>query len=208
MSRYPKIDNRVQQSLKRMGKVDLWRRYVGGSFETAETIGNYRVEKSIPSEGVLHLILWNPSTPCVSIYIYGDEAILSSLEYSPKCTIDGRMKRGEGTREMIQFALDLAKQHGAKTIQLQDESTITCATGERVKLGPFYFFKYGKTWYEKQFGFSPTPEFRDEYARAKELRKKMDTLTLECSYFTRENTFKLLSKVELDFFSFVWEKTL
>lgn len=191
-----------------MGKDTLSRRYTGGSYETSETIGQYKVEFDRQPNGDIQFLLWNPSHPCVTVYIHKDEAILNSLAYSPKCTTKGNMKRGEGTRAMVQFAIDLAKQLGAKTMQLQDESTITCETGGKIKLGPFSFFKHGKTWYEKHFGFYPTEEWQEEYEHAKELRKTLDVQDKPCAFFDRKTTDALLRKVELNFFRMVWERSL
>jgi hypothetical protein len=75
-------------------------------------------------------------------------------------------------------------------------------------LGPYSFFKTGKTWYEKHFGFIPLEEYREEYERAKELRKTLPTNAITCAQFDRKTMNELLRKVELDFFGIVWEKKL
>ena len=106
---------------------------------------------------------------------------------------------------MLNFAFDLAKKLGAKTVQLSDQSTIQCETGETIKLGPYSFFKSGKTWYEKHFGFYPTAEYQEEYEHAKTLRKKFN---VPCAMFDRKRMNALLREVELDFFGIVWEKIL
>ena len=204
-SRYPKIDIIVQRSFRDLGKDDLWRRYTGGSYEESETIGEYKVDFDYQENGDVQFIIWNPDTPCVTIYVHGSEAMLNFLDYSPRCTIDGKMKRGEGTRKMVESAFEIAKKLGATTVQLVDQSTIQCETGEKVKLGPYSFFKTGKTWYEKHFGFYPTAEFRDEYELAKELRKPLD---IPCAKFDRKTMNELLRSVGLDFFGIVWEVSL
>lgn len=202
------IDVIVQRSLRQIGKDDAWRRYTGGSYETSDTIGPYRIDIDRQDNGAIQFIVWNPETPCVTVYVYEDEAILSFLEYSPRCTTTGNMKRGEGTREMLEFVFDFAKKLGAKTIQLTDQSTIRCETGETIKLGPYSFFKTGKTWYEKHFGFAPTEEYREEYENAKKLRKTLSLGDIPCAQFSRKTMNEFLRKVELDFFGIVWEKTL
>ena len=58
------------------------------------------------------------------------------------------MKRGSETRDMMNFAFQLMKDNGATKVQLTDKSTVLC-NGKTIKLGFMYFFKYGKTWYEK-----------------------------------------------------------
>ena len=212
--KYPDIDTIVQRSLKRLGYDDKWIGFTGGSYETASTVGKYKVEFDTQPNGDVQFILWNPNVPCVTIYIHMDThiAVLNSLQYSPQCTIDGVMKRGQGTKEMLDFAFRLAKKLGASTIELEDESTILCETGEKIKLGPFYFLRYGITWYEKYFGFRPKSEYVDEYTVAKTLRKEQldlnDLKAKPCSYFTRKVTDSLLRRVELNFGSIVWEKPL
>ena len=186
----------------------MWRRYIGGSYETSQTFGDYKVDIDRQENGDVQFILWNPDTPCLTVYVCGEEALLNFLEYSPKCTIDGKMKRGEGPRDMIEFAFEFSKSLGAKTIQLTDQSTIQCETGETIKLGPYSFFKTGKTWYEKQFGFAPTKEYREEYETAKELRKALSLDDIPCAQFDRKTMNTLLRMVELDFFGIVWEKKL
>jgi hypothetical protein len=187
--------------------------FFGGNYDTAETIGEYKIQKD-EDEEYTHFLILNPNRPCFVMYIEkaSTVAVMSSLEYDARCTLDGKMTRGDGTRKMVEFALNLAKQHGATKIELQDESTIYCEElHAKVKLGPFSFLRQGKTWYEKHFGFLPTAEFQDEYEHAKELRKHLDIQMLQsqpCSYFDRQTTNTFLRKVELDFYSMVWEKTL
>lgn len=207
-SKYPRIDVKVQQSFRQLGKDTLWRRYLGGSYETSETFGRYKVEIDNQDNGDIQFILWNPDIPCITVYVHQDEAVLTFLEYSPRCTIDGMMKRGEGTREMLEFVFEFVKSLGAKTIQLCDQSTIQCETGETIKLGPYSFFKTGKTWYEKHFGFAPIKEHRAEYERAKEIRKSLTLDELPCTKFDRKTMNEFLRSVELDFFGIVWEKKL
>jgi hypothetical protein len=211
--KYPDIDRIVQRSLKRFDHDDKWVRYMGGSYETSKLIGKYKIDFDRQPNGDIQFIIWNPTTPCLVVYVHKDSRIaeLNSLDYSPRCTVDGNMIRGEGTRDMIEFALAVAKKMGAKVIQLQDESTIKCESGEKIKLGPFYFIRHGVTWYEKYFGFKPTLEFKDEYKEAKKLRTRLnleDLKTRPCNYFTRKTTDTILRSLELSFHSIVWEKTL
>jgi hypothetical protein len=203
----------IQRALKRLGFDDAWIRYRGGSSATAEPLGPYKVEFEPQPSGDLQFIIWNPDTPCVTVYIHMEShtAVLNAVKYSPTCTIDGAMKRGEGTREMLAVAFEIAKTRGAERIQLQDESTITCETGETIKLGPFSFIRTGMTWYEKHFGFKPLPEFQEDYAVAKQLRTRLPLPELRakpCSYFDRKTTARLLRELELDFGEIVWEKSL
>ena len=194
--------------LRRLGKYELAKRFIGGSYEESVVMGEYKVDFDEQENGDFIFILRNPTTPCLVVYIHKDEAMLESLEYSPACTVDGNMQNGPGTRKMVRFALQLAKGLGAKTIQLQDESTITCENGEKIKLGPFSFLKNGQTWYEKHFGFYPTADYKEEYEQAKERRKALDLRDKPCTYFDRKTTDRLLRQVELNFYRIVWEKEL
>lgn len=204
----------VQRAVYRMKyRIGRGPSFFGGNYHEAETIGDYKVRHYV-EDGYEHFLILNPDRPCVVMYIEKESnvAVMTSLEYNAKCTIDGKMKRGDGTRRMVQFALDLAKQHGAVKIELQDESTFFCEEVKaKVKLGPFSFLRQGKTWYEKYFGFMPTLEFQEEYEHAKQLRKRLDVELLQsqpCTYFDRHTINTLLRQVELDFYSIVWEKTL
>lgn len=209
--KYPKIDQVVQMSLKRLGRDYEWIRYRGGSYETSQTIGKYKVEYETQANGDIQFIVWNPDMPCITMYIFKSDwtAALNLLEYSPRCTIDGKMKRGQGTREMLEFAFGLAKSLGAKRVQLQDQSTITCESGQEIKLGPFSFIRNGRTWYEKHFGFKPLPDYEEEYNHAKVLRSQLPDLEnlkqMPCEYFTRKVTNELMSRMGLQFESIVWE---
>ena len=70
------INTLVQISLKRLGKDERWVNYIGGTYETAQTIGEYKVEFSEPSKGATQIVIWNKVNPCISIYIADEEAIL------------------------------------------------------------------------------------------------------------------------------------
>jgi hypothetical protein len=187
--------------------------YKGGDYNSAEIIGKYKIETYVENNRE-YIWLLNPDKPCMFLYIekWSNVAVINTVEYHASCTIDGSMKRGDGTREMVQFMIDYAKSKGVIKIELQDESTIFCdELHAKVKLGPFSFLRQGKTWYEKYFGFVPQSDYIEEYERAKELRKTLDIDMLQkqpCSYFDRKTTNELLRKVELDFYGIVWEKIL
>lgn len=204
----PRVNTVIHNLLRRIGKDELARRFVGGSYEDSVLLGQYKVDFDEQENGDFIFIIHNPTTPCMVVYIHEEEAILESLDYSPLCTVDGNMVKGSGTRKMVRFALELAKGLGAKTIQLQDESHITCETGEKIKLGPFSFLKTGQTWYEKHFGFYPTAEYQEEYEEAKARRLAIDIQGKSCAYFDRKTTDRLLREVHLNFFRMVWEKSL
>lgn len=207
---HPTVERVLMNTLYRTGRTPV---YKGGDYKTAEVIGKYKIDV-YEENNREYMVLLNPDRPCMFMYIekWSGVAVINTVEYDASCTIDGNMKRGDGTREMVQFMIDLAKKKGVSKIELQDESTIFCdELRAKVKLGPFSFLRQGKTWYEKYFGFVPQPEYIEEYNRAKELRKTLDIEMLQkqpCSYFDRKTTNELLRKVELDFYGIVWEKNL
>lgn len=203
----PRPDTAIYNVLRRMGRDDLAKRFVGGSYEDSVWVEDYRVDFREDGDEEITFLIRNPETPCLVMYIYKDEAILESLDYSHDCNRNG-MDRGEGTRKMIRFALELAKSLGAKVVQLQDESTFQY-DGMKIKLGPFLFLRTGQTWYEKHFGFYPTPEFQEEYERAKEKLPEFSFLRDKpVTYFDRQTIDKHLRDIELSFYRIVWEKRL
>lgn len=113
--------------------------YFGGNYDEAETIGDYKVKRYSDAKHE-HFLILNPDKPCFVMYIEksSNVAVMSSLDYD--------MRRGDGTRKMVEFALNLAKENGATKMELQDESTIYCEElRAKVKLGPFSFLRQGKT---------------------------------------------------------------
>lgn len=182
----------------------------GGSYLTAEQIGDYKVEYHDDSDE-LQLTIWNPDRPCVVIVLLKEleTAVLNLVEYDMRCTIDGKMEQGKGTRDMINFALRLIKTKGAKRVELDDRSTVICKTnGKRVKLGPFYFFRNGVTWYEKYFGFQPIRN-KELYQKAKEIWKTLGTADKPCDYFTEDILDDLMEKVKFNKINdYGWERIL
>jgi hypothetical protein len=205
----------ILSHLKSTGRDSQWLRYmVGRGYEDTEVVGEYKIQYDETEQDV-RILIWNPSTPCMVLAIdkTGDKTgSLDVVHFDAKCTIDGKMKRGDGTRKMLQFGLDLAKQKGATQISLTDNSTITCE-GKTIDLPGMYFLKYGMTWYEKYFGFQPAERFRKSYDNAKEMRLKyLDTETLgqlECNSFTDENIQECLAHIRFtNFYKFEWVKSL
>jgi hypothetical protein len=182
-----------------LGLMDKWNSgYMkGGNYQTAIQLGDYKVEY-FDDETETQLTIWNPDRPCIVIVLLKDMemAVLNVVKYDQRCTIDGRMEKGVGTRNMIKFALDLIKNAGAKSIQLDDDSTVKC-NGKNIKLGPMYFLKYGVTWYEKYFGFQPLQN-KEIYKRAKDIQKTLGLEDKPCDYFTDEVVYELMHKTGLD----------
>lgn len=200
----------MYNSLIEMGMDDRWSRYRGGGYTESHRVGPYKVE--MVDEGLdKRILLWNPMKPCISMVIekQSKEAVLDLVEYDPDCATP-QMTRGSGTRDMIDFALELLKQQGATKVQLSDKSRIRCGNS-KVRLGLMYFLKYGHTWYEKYFGFHPR-DHADDYAELKRRRLELDTEFLAkqpCEYFTDDVLQDILSRIGYKFLqSIVWEKEL
>ena len=193
-----------------LGRMNDWKSgYMkGGSFLTAKQIGDYKVEYFDDPDD-LQLTIWNPDRPCIVIVLMKEleTAILNLVEYDRRCTTDGKMIQGKGTRDMINFALQLIKEKGAKKVELDDRSTIMC-NGKRVKLGPMYFFRNGVTWYEKYFGFQPIRN-KDLYLKAKDIWKTLGTAGKDCDYFTDDVIYDLIDKTKFNKINdYGWEKIL
>lgn len=209
---YAKLHRGMIRSLQTLDRRQQLGRYTGkgGRYEDSIQIGKYKVE-FLEDEDDLRMILWNPQRPCIVSVIdkHDTVAVIDDIEYSPRCTIDGKMARGEGTREMIQFMLDLLKKRGASRVHLSDKSTRIC-NGKTIRLGLMYFFKFGETWYEKYFGFKPTEQYRAKYEAIKQKRSMLGDLSdMPCDYFTDDVIDDLINKIGFGFFyNIEWEKEL
>lgn len=190
--------------------MDQWSRYMmGGGYTGAIKMGDYMVETQEDATD-MRFLLWNPTRPCIAMVIDKRDHIASidSIEYSPTCTVDGKMKRGEGTRAMVDFALKLMKASGAERVQLSDNSSVMCE-GIKIRLGLMSFFRTGETWYEKHFGFYPEAKYAGQYANAKEIQKTLGLSEKPCTYFTDDILDELVVRTKLVFLSrVVWEKKL
>ena len=207
------LDIALIRSLQRMGRDD-YVKHMGGGYEQTVQWGKYKVEISYEGNDT-RLVIWTPNDkPCITGVIAKEDkvAVIATANYSPACTIDGNMKRGEGTREMFKDILKMLKVKSAVSVQLMDNSTIDCE-GNEIHLGSMYFLKHGQTWYEKYFGFKPTEKYRKEYEKVKENRLKMLEIerlkSAPCTYFTDEMIRELFRHIGFDFFDkIVWERTL
>lgn len=197
-------------SLRALGRNEQVKRYTGGRYQDAETIGNYKVEFD-DDEKDFRALLWNPDRPCVVVSLDKVDklGVIDSIEYDSGCTVNGHMQHGKETRDMIDFMIELLRAHGATRVQLTDKSTVQC--GHTVKLGLMHFIKYGMTWYEKYFGFRPVGNEVSTYEEAKRRRETMNIVFLQqqsCEYFAIHEK-DLSAQVGLDRLPYIsWEKTL
>lgn len=196
--------------LKAMGRDEQWLRYmVGKGYDQSETIGQYKVDYD-EDDTDIRILIWNPKTPCMIMAIdkHDKSAAVHVVTYNAKCTVDGKMKRGDGTRRMIQFGLDLLKKKGATSVSIMDNSTIEC-NGQTIDLSAMYFLKHGMSWYEKYFGFQPAERFRTSYEKAKLMRTThLDTKILKeqsCDFFTDDVIADLFHRIQLkNFYRYEW----
>jgi hypothetical protein len=189
--------------------MEVWGRYIGGGFADSHIIGDYRVQLN-DDEKDIRIFIWSKSRPCINIVISKDDniAVMDGIYYNPGCTINGTMKRGEGTKKMVDFAIKYIISKGATQIQLSDTSAITCS-GKNIRLGPMYFLKYGVTWYEKYFGFKPTQEYAEKYEMAKIRQKALNLQDKPCDYFTNTTIDDLFDELKMSFFyKIAWFKNL
>lgn len=204
-----KFHSSLKNSLIQAGRLEEWSRFIGGGFENTENIGIYRVQIQDENQDI-RIFIWSRIKPCVNIVMskHDKVAVLDGIYYNPGCTIDGKMKRGEGTRKMVQFAINFIKSKGAKEIQLMDKSSVYCKD-KHIRLGPMYFFKFGQTWYEKYFGFLPNEKYATKYEEAKIRAKQKGLENKPCDYFTDDIIDNLLEENKMVFFTnIVWCKKL
>ena len=201
------IHSGMIRSLQRLGRHTNAALYsVGGAYEDATVVGDYKIQK-LETYNEIRYIIWNPKEPCVSAVFYKDDntAVIDSIAYSPRCTIDGRMMNGIGPRKMIQTIIDILKKEGAKSIFLQDNSYVMCKDN-RVPLGLMRLFTKGETWYEYYFGFKPsTPAMRRKYEDAK-IRIPL-IKDKPCDYFTEDVLDELVKEYIPFWYRIEWELT-
>lgn len=214
---YRDMDIHMIRTLMAMKKQDKIDRYTyirrGGGPSDSIVMDKYRVE--IYDD---HIYIWSDEKPCIHILLdeHDKTAVLERLKYDASCTIRGNMKRGTGTKEMLEFAFQLAKERGMTAIELTDKTSVPCEeTGEDIALGPFQFIQKGRTWYESM-GFVPSyPKmYVDAYLEAKQRRKEvLDVQFLEqqdCRYLTNQRVYDIMVK-DLQFggfYNIVWRKEL
>jgi len=101
-----KYHSSLKNSIINVGRIEEWSRFVGGSYETSETIGIYRVELKEEDQDI-RMFIWSKTKPCINIVLSKEDniGVIDGIYYNPTCTINGIMKRGEGTKKMLTFAI-------------------------------------------------------------------------------------------------------
>jgi len=166
---------------------------IGGGREDARRVIEDYVVSSYTTDdddGTKRFIIWGSTRfRCVDVVAYPDGTSVLNVEYDSKCTTRGNMERGDGTKNMLNFTFKMLKLLGVKSVHITDTAKTTCrGTTVKVMLGPMYFLKHGMTWYEKYFGFVPSPRHVEDVRIIKESRlQTLDIPALEskpCEEFT------------------------
>lgn len=212
MLHYPILEERMSRLLRSTNR----EKYCGGAnYANAKQLGNYKAEFYEIDSSTLHFILWaDERKRCVDVILHSPENIasLSLLEYNPSCSVDGKMKHGKDTRDMLFFTLRFLKKKGIREVSLMDNSRIEC-NGTKIHLAPMYFLKYGQTWYEKYFGFKPTEKYKDKYEEMKRRRETMLSVShlsqMPCDFFTEDVVDNLFEHIGFVFLEKIeWTKKL
>jgi hypothetical protein len=208
------MDKLSTVALQRMYRKSYPLVYRGAGIENAKRVGKYNIETTLFQDG-LRMMFWSTDRlHCVDYVIDKEDntASIQAFSYHNTCTVDGKMKHGKDTRDMINFSFKYAKKLGVTKVYLSDTSNIQC-NGTSIGLAPMYFLKFGQTWYEKYFGFEPVVKNSKEYKEAKQKRLNLPYLhQLEqapCDAFTYENTKEILKYLGIGtFHNYEWVKKL
>jgi hypothetical protein len=77
MSISSKYHSSLKNSIKNLDRTDQWARYLGGGFNDAIVIDDYRVELN-DEEQDLRMFIWSRSRPCVNIVLSKENEIIYS----------------------------------------------------------------------------------------------------------------------------------
>lgn len=114
-------------------------------------------------------------TKCVFIDVYDEhyQAHLDAVGHKLECNLAGNLSRKRGTQDMIKAAITFTfkKFKSQTSISLKDVSNVSCNNGARVSLLHLYLALYGKSWYQKHFGF--IPEVSEHVKLIRELNRQL-----------------------------------
>jgi hypothetical protein len=195
-----RLDRELIKTMSCLGHHTFCSRYTGGGYKETKVVEGYNVEE-VEGDGHKVLRIWSPREECLSLVFQegSSTASLMWLSYNPKCRADGKMRQGIGTKNMLEFALRIAKTRGYTHVELSDTSKIDCGD-EKVDLAPMYFLQHGMTWYENRFGFQVAPRYVKQYAELKQkwltrLNNKEELAKKRCEYFTDEVVVNLFQSI-------------
>lgn len=122
-----------------------WVQSGSGRISVNRHVINYREYKN-PDNGTDTVIFagrHRNKRPCFSLRIHKTgEAVLESVDRRKDCFVDDH----DNSKDLVKAAFHLAKNKGAKSLEISDNSFIQCP--EKVSLGDLSFLTIGKTWYE------------------------------------------------------------
>jgi hypothetical protein len=105
------------------------------------------------------LVKFGGTTQCIDIKCYDDDPVphIEGIKYNRKCSIDGDLKKGDGTISMVKAALIFVCNifENIQGFTLKDTSTLKCQNKIEIPLYYFYMTKYKKTWYMMKFNAKP-----------------------------------------------------
>ena len=118
----------------------------GGEIITGNNIKyDYRTERNYNGVMIIRGGRKKGNPECFLLLLNRDNtATLQSLTQAADCSLDSR---GTG-RSMVNAVLSLARQRGAVSISLMDDSKKKLTNGKVFRLSNMYFLTMGKTWYE------------------------------------------------------------
>lgn len=139
-------------------------RQTGGSIETI-SIGEHKLKYTLKVHTFLDksieilVISFVNNTPCFRLSITpGDNSVACLLSLDKECFLDNY----DNSRDLVKAAYIIAKNKGAKTLKITDNSTIYCP--DKVYLSNLSFLTTGKTWYESILDVYPAEDENNELA--------------------------------------------
>lgn len=169
----------------------------------------------------IKIFIGNPAKnepECVHIRIdnsYPEIANLIFFHYDSQCSINKRLKKGSGTKKMMEIIIAYLKQKypKVKMIDLNDTSKIDCKREDntlfKFKLYKWFLFLYGEGYYQHNYGFNFLDEYKKDlhnsnlevlknlkvsYKEVVELLKPISPLIT--SKFTKRNILSFLKEIK------------
>jgi hypothetical protein len=142
-----------------------WKHKGGGELSVGQNIFEYNetIDGKTVTITSTHLV-GLPECFMLKFEVYQNQtyAILSSVSGVQTCA----PSKHATTIQMIQSIIQLAKERGAKWMDIQDDSTI-CEKSQFLSLSDYYFLTRGQTWYETIARFIPERQEEIDYYREK-----------------------------------------
>jgi len=117
--------------------------------------------------------------------------VIQTFGYYPTCSEGKKMERKIGTNGVMKTFINYIKKkykNNVKKIILSDNAYITC-NKKNIQMSLYYFFKYGKLYYEK-YGFELYSNNENELNDIKKRIKTYKTKYIEKNQFVKKDFFK------------------